>query len=335
MDFIKSIISLLIILSFSLSCKEQLNGEKFYLGYRNNSDILYKLIFNNDSITGEVVYLGKYLDSITPLPLKGTIKNTEVIWTSYQYGDKRFLSSGQINSNNELSISRSLIRDSLEIDSVFLKQINIETYNQKIKEALFPPKLITLKKDTTINNFLFELKVENWNPKTFYGNTTLKIKDKTSKKLIQTLSSDNFWFNENLYFGYETDYNFDTITDLSFYNGDNGGYSTMTFDYYLFDKEKELFIRNKQLEEIARGMGIEVDASNKRIISYFKSGCCTHLTEAYSVNKNKYTLIKSLLVDELNNNIVIKDKVREKWKTIKKPFSTFTNEQIDSLYNEF
>lgn len=124
MDFIKSIISLLIILSFSLSCKEQLNGEKFYLGYRNNSDILYKLIFNNDSITGEVVYLGKYLDSITPLPLKGTIKNTEVIWTSYQYGDKRFLSSGQINSNNELSISRSLIRDSLEIDSVFLKQIN-------------------------------------------------------------------------------------------------------------------------------------------------------------------------------------------------------------------
>jgi len=90
-----------------------------------------------------------------------------------------------------------------------------------------PPELRTLYRDTIIDEYRFQVIVRDWNPETFYGNSTIVIRNKLTNAVVQQINSDNFNFNQKLGFGY-FDVNFDGINDLMFYNGNNGAYMTMT-----------------------------------------------------------------------------------------------------------
>ncbi|WP_233194623.1 hypothetical protein, partial [Aquimarina sp. I32.4] len=289
----------LLIFGLTFSCKLPLNEVNYYLGNRiYSNDILYKINFNKDTLSGHVIYLDQYLDEIDYLPLQGLVTKDSVKWITERFNQDYFSNTGILSTTGEIKIQRNLVRTNEKIDSVFLTKITLQDYKQKIQEALAPPELINIKKDTIIDNYLFELTVNNWNPETFYGNTTFIIKNKTTKKVLQTILSDNFWFNENLFFGFNTDYNFDGIKDLTFYNGNNGGYGTMTYDYYIYDINKDQFILNNDLSKIASGMGIEIVPDKKQIISYQKSGCCWHEKTTYAIINNKFCPILILEVDE-------------------------------------
>lgn len=319
--------------------KDTLNKVNYYFVDRDSisyKDILYKIRFKNNAISGHEIYLGKYLDKVDSLPIRGIIGSMKIEWFTYNYDTKRFFSKGKINLNEEMKIERKWMRDTTRKDTIFLQKIDFETYNEKIAEALAPPKLITVKKDTIIGKYLFELEIKNWNKKTFYGNTTFVIKDKTTKEVIQTICSDKFYFNYTFDFGYDTDFNFDNITDLHFYNGNNGGYGTVTYDYYIYDKRKKEFVHNAELAEMGACTGITLDKKKKRIISHAKSGCCWHKEEAYIAKGNKFILIKSLVVDHFkHNNVILKEKIKEKWKTKKWSLDSLTDKQVDSFYEQF
>lgn len=312
------------------------NQSYYYLGKRHNGgDIIYNFQLIDQTLKGHVSYLSPYLDKIDSMPITGSIDESQIEWHSYQKGYKRFYNSGIIDLNGEIKIARFLPNELNQIDSVFLTRINVETYQNKITESLAPPALITMARDTVIGNYIFELVVNNWNPKTFMGKTVLTIKDKTSKGIIQILKSDNFWFDRHLNFGYGSDYNFDKIPDLSFYTGNNGSYGSPSSDYYIFDPDKNEFIYSQQLAYIADGLSIEFDTEKRRIKTFNKSGCCYHIQEVYIVQQDSIVLMKQLIEDEGINKLIIKSKSNQKWNTVEKTLSDLTSEELSKIYDNF
>ncbi len=206
-----------------------------------------------------------------------------------------------------------------------------------------PPELRTLYRDTIIDEYRFQVIVRDWNPETFYGNSTIVIRNKLTNAVVQQINSDNFNFNQKLGFGY-FDVNFDGINDLMFYNGNNGAYMTMTYDYYLFDKKANRFVLNEQLAEIAGGIGITFDEENKRIISYGRGSCCWHIQRAYIFRNNRFEEVKSLVFDQQGSSTFdgyhekfdMKHKVNGVWKTkVISTTSVFDESFIDSIYAAF
>ena len=319
--------------------KDTLNKVNYYFVDRDSisyKDILYKIRFKNNSISGHEMYLGKYLDKVDSMPIRGIIGGMKIEWFTYKRDSKIIFSKGKIDANEEIKVERTSVADSTKTDTIFLQKIDVETYDKKIAEALAPPKLITVRKDSVIGNYLFELEIKNWDIKTFYGNTTFVIKNKTTKEIIQTIRSDKFYFNYTFDFGYDTDFNFDGITDLHFYNGNNGDYGTATFDYYIYDRNKKQFIYNEDLVEMSGCTGITLDKKRKRVIAHAKSGCCWHQEEAYIPSGNKFILTKSLVVDHFKyNNVILKEKINGKWKTKKWSLDSLTEKEVDKLYKDF
>ncbi len=289
---------------------------------------LYEFNFNIDYIYGHRVTVSKYHETIDTAKVHGWIKNNKLKW----YLNNLHIEKGRMDSAGDIEIASEY-----DNSKSFLKQIDAEIFHNKINEVLFP-KLITLKGDTVIGNYLFEIEVNDWNEYTNYGNTTVVIKDKSTKEVIQTITSDRFWFSPFLYFGYDTDYNFDNINDLYFYNGNNGGYGTPTYCYYIYDKKLNKFIYNQQLEYLAACMGMKVDKAKKRIISYAKSGCCWHKQEAYVAKGDTFILMKRLVNDEFNYpKSIILERFFPNGKTNKKTYyiDKITKKQIDRLYENF
>ena len=318
----------------SVEALEIAHPSVYYEVKRQFGGVLYRLDFDSNTISGSVIYLREFMDEIDSLPLKGEISETTVSWTSYRNGYERFFSQGQIYESNDIQISRYLPSDSVAIESMRLIPIDFKTYSHKIESALSSPELLVLHKETVIGTYLFQLKVTDWNPKTHFGKTTLKVINNKDKKEVQTIQSDRFWFDKHLNFDNETDYNFDNIPDLTFSNGYNGSYGTATRDYYIFNEEKGEFVYNEQLTDIGAGTGIEIDPIQKRIVSYNKSGCCMHYQQAYVAKKDTFIMTKSLFVED-DGKVIVEERVNGKLEQTEKAYSEYTAKEINQLYLNF
>lgn len=85
------------------------------------------------------------------------------------------------------------------------------------------------------------------------------------------------------------DFNFDGLEDLAVRNGNDGAYNGPSYDVFLFSKAKDQFIKNAALTELASSnLGMfTVDAKNKMLETFTKSGCCWHQTTRYKVVNNR------------------------------------------------
>lgn len=287
MKFYFQIILLLVSLS---SCKQ----EDKLLPYYYAEDLgLFSFSLDKDSLSGAIFWP----DIKDSMQLSGTKHNNQLEFKLVNnVVDEGYYKYSAFIQNDALKVIRKENHFG-SIDTFLLNPISKAAYDSIVKEALAPVRLETLKKDTTIGDYKFEVIVENWNPETFYGNTKFNIITKKTNTLLQIIKSDNFHFNQYLSFDYK-DMNFDNIKDLVFFNGFKGGYMSQTFDYYIFDQKENKFLLNEQLAEIAGCIGIEVDSINKRIISYCKSGCCMHSQKAYIFKGQKFIEVKSLEIDE-------------------------------------
>lgn len=312
------------------SCKQDQDQILYY--YSENFALL-KLNSINDTIVGSIFWINRK-DSTQ---IRGIKNNNTLKFNSFLNGvDEGYFTYRGFTHKNQFKVIRQEKESENIADTIIFVSILKQDYDSILKQTLAPPKLEVLKKDTIIDNYHFELLVENWNPETYYGNSTLIIKDKNSNNLVQIIKSENFHFNKYLSFGY-SDMNFDNIKDLVFFNGTNGGYMSQTFDYYIFNKKERKFLLNEQLSEIAGCLGIEVDTINKRIISYCKSGCCMHMQQAYIFLNDNFVEVKSLEIDQAyKRKIVIKNKINGKWTTQTIPIEGELSKQLsDSLYKSF
>jgi hypothetical protein len=312
------------------SCRPELDAESSFYYAEDFALMHYSAL--DDTIHGSMFWINRK-DSTQIIG----IKHMNLLhFNSFLNGvdEGYFIFTGCV-ANNQLIITRYEKESKNSVDSIVFISISQKTYDSILKKTLAPPQLETLEKDTTIDNYRFELVVEKWNPETNYGASLLKIRDVKSNELIQTIKSDNFHFNKYVSFDY-IDMNFDKLKDLVFFNGFNGGYMSETFDYYLYDKKEEKFALNEQLSEIAGCLGIKVDSLNRRIIGYYKSGCCQHEQKAYIFQHDSFVEVKSLEIDELNKKIISKNKINEKWKThIISIEGELDQYIVDSLYKAF
>ena len=132
------------------------------------------------------------------------------------------------------------------------------------------------------------------------GEGIVKLIDKKTKKLFQTLKSDDLYFHLNkdqkpsvnviqLYDEQSPlifdDFNFDGSEDLAIRNGNQSGYGGPSYDVYVFNSTKKLFVPSGELKNLAyENLGMfQTDHKRKRIITSAKSGCCWHITTEYAV----------------------------------------------------
>lgn len=313
-----------------LSCSRNENGSKSqYTKDKCNKSFycaddfaLFRLERCNDLFMGSMFWINRK-DSLN---IRGTIRNGALNFND-EWGT---LKEGFISDGN-ITFLTGLIIDTLVLYSI--SQIN---YYSLMQEALAPPKLSTLMSDTVIDNYRFEIRVENWNPETFYGNSTVTIKNEQTNVVLQEIVSDNFQFNENISFSYE-DWNFDYVKDLIFFNGHNGGYSSPTYDFYIYDKAKRQFVYNEQLADITGHSGAEIDKKKKRIISYAKSGCCWHEQKAYYVRNNKFIEYKNLVEDNRGNGVIVTigNRINGKWRYSEKHYPEITEEEMKRISDSF
>jgi hypothetical protein len=324
------IILFTIILCFA--CKEKGTINSYYLAIdeQNEKFALFEIKHSNDTISGSIFWINNKDTS----QLKGYLKDSIITFHSFKSGlDEDFEFTG-ILRRNKIFLTRRDIDAEIDFKDKFeLNPISNEKYQLLIKQTLSTPVLVNFKKDTIIDNYLFELNVKNWNPETLYGNSSIVIKEKESKKIIQVMTSESFNFNPNLSFEYK-DVNFDNINDLIFYTGNNGSYMSPSFDYYIFNPTQNKFIFNKQLTDIGLGMGIEIDTKNKRILSFEKSGCCWHQQEGYIYKEDSLILVKRMIVDEMEV-VTIEKKINGKWHKTQKKVSDFKYKEESDIWEIF
>lgn len=117
------------------------------------------------------------------------------------------------------------------------------------------------------------------------------------------------------------DFNFDGTEDIAVRNGNNGNYSSASYDVYVFNSTRMAFVKSKELTDIGSNyFGLfGVDHKRKRIIATGKSGCCMIYTTEYRVipNKGLETVLEREedMTEEGRVKVVTKEKVNNKWMT--------------------
>ena len=136
------------------------------------------------------------------------------------------------------------------------------------------------------------------------GKGTIKLFDKKTNQLFQTLSSEDLYFfldsnqhpTVNIIELYDEqsplifdDFNFDGTEDLAIRNGNNSGYGGPSYDVYVFNKTKKQFVPSAALTSLANeNLGMfQTDHKRQRLITFSKSGCCWHMTTEYAVVPQK------------------------------------------------
>ena len=132
------------------------------------------------------------------------------------------------------------------------------------------------------------------------GKGIVKLIDKKTNKLFQTLESDDLMlyldkdqkptvnviqlYNEQSPLIFD-DFNFDGSEDLAIRNGNNSGYGGPSYDVYVFNSTKQQFVPSGELTALAyENLGMfQTDHERKRLITFAKSGCCWHITTEYAV----------------------------------------------------
>jgi len=137
-----------------------------------------------------------------------------------------------------------------------------------------------------------------------YGKGIIKLIDKKTKQLFQTLTSDDLTlyldkdqkptvnviqlYNEQSPLIFD-DFNFDGSEDIAIRNGNQSGYGGPSYDVYVFNSTKKQFVPSDELTSLAyENLGMfQTDHKRKRIITFAKSGCCWHITTEYAVIPKK------------------------------------------------
>ena len=123
-----------------------------------------------------------------------------------------------------------------------------------------------------------------------------------------------------------SDYNFDSIEDLSLCDGRNGGYGASSYQIYLFLPRGGRFILSEEFTELSqtgRLGDLERDARRKRLRTFSKSGCCLHMTEEFVVVNNRLKKVLEIvedatIADEKRVKITTKRLVGGRWRTTTK-----------------
>ena len=172
------------------------------------------------------------------------------------------------------------------------------------------------------------------------GKGVIKLTEKNSNQLFQTITSDNLNFfldstrqptsniiqiyNEQSPLIFE-DFNFDGQEDLAIRNGNNSGYGGPSYDVYVYNKTRRQFLLSKELTKLAsENLGMfQTDHDTKRLVTFGKSGCCWHITTEYSVIPKKGLVkVSELIEDARDDNYLIvttKKLVTGRWiKIVKK-----------------
>lgn len=99
------------------------------------------------------------------------------------------------------------------------------------------------------------------------------------------------------------DFNFDGQEDFGIQTGNEGSYGGPSYDVYLFNTQTQRFVRNSEMTGlILSTLGFfEVDAKNKRLRTFAKSGCCYHETTTYRVDRDVPVAVERYIEDALSS----------------------------------
>lgn len=324
----KKIIYILTIL-FIISCKQKTEKLLYLAESKRDSEFLFRLNREKDSIKGIMIDLN-HKDS---LPIKGIVKNNI------------FKFIGRSNRKEELHFDKKIwacIKSDNE--TLKLRPIIKKEYDSIFEQYLFPETAYKyLKKDTIIGDYLFEIRMKNWLQSTKKADTEIRIKDKNTNKLIQTMFSKDWiiYIQKNMFiFYYNEDYNFDGYNDLIFFKGfidvpdseNVKAYPRPTHEYYLFDKESNSFVLNKQLSDLEKDeYYISFDPKNKRIIRKTLTMEYSQ-REVFVFEEDSLKLkLKSLFYSD-KNFILNHEEVNNKWKITKKHFP---KDSVNQIYEKW
>jgi hypothetical protein len=121
---------------------------------------------------------------------------------------------------------------------------------------------------------------------------------------------------------YLDDLNFDGLEDLAIADGTNGGYTSISYSVYLFDKASKKFVYSREFTKLSQGpfIGIpEVNSKSKTLEVFWKSGAGFHEVQQYKVVKNKPLKIfersESTMIGNGNRYITTKKLINGRWRT--------------------
>ncbi|KMQ69531.1 hypothetical protein ACM39_00225 [Chryseobacterium sp. FH2] len=192
-------------------------------------------------------------------------------------------------------------------------------------------------------NYDIKINVQNCDKEECRGKATIEFFSKNTSRKFQTLVSDdlNFYLNDdqkptaNIIQLYDEqsplifdDFNFDGTEDVAVRNGNQSGYGGPSYDVYVFNITKKLFVKSEELTSLAyENLGMfQTDSERKRLITFSKSGCCWHLTTEYTVIPHR-GLVKVYEVEEDATGgekvkVTTKEFIDDKWITNIKTYPT-------------
>lgn len=121
---------------------------------------------------------------------------------------------------------------------------------------------------------------------------------------------------------YLDDLNFDGLEDLAVADGTNGGYASVSYRVYLFDRSRKKFIYSKEFTRLSQGpyFGIPlVNARTKTLEVFWKSGAGFHEVQRYKVIKKKpvkvYERSDSTASGDGKRYLTIRKLINGRWRT--------------------
>jgi hypothetical protein len=314
----KLITTAFVCLAFA-SCKKEAEV-KYYQGWL--PDDYYEFTIKDTAVFLKIFDTDhRDVDSVTGYANKDTIAwdiNTDRRDGSYYY-------NGIIDKNGAIRLD----------DSLALKSISKKEFDSIIKEA-FHPKLVDKQQAVILDDYILHIKLKGWDYHNSKGETTVLIKDKKTKKLLQTIKSKDFIFEQDNLWNFVTyeDFNFDGIKDLSFYIGHLGYYCAPAENYYLFNPQKKRFEYNAEFSSIML-YGSKSNEKDKTITNFSSGSLGTHYQNKYQIEGTKFTLIKKVFIESGSGVEVTVEELRNgRWQKKVKHYSNKEADKID-FYKDF
>ena len=117
------------------------------------------------------------------------------------------------------------------------------------------------------------------------------------------------------------DFNFDGQEDFGIQTGNEGSYGGPSYDIYLFNAQAQRFVPNSEMTGlIQETLGFfEVDAKNKRLRTWAKSGCCYHERTVYAVEHDVPVAVERRIDDAQGPGdkmkVTVETLVNGKWRS--------------------
>lgn len=291
----KKIIFLLIIGSVLISCQKEVDI-RYFQGWLR--DDYYEFTIKDTMVLIKIFdTYHRDIDSS-----KGYTNKDTIAWDiNTDRDDGSYYRNGLIDKKGNIQLG----------DSLALRLIPKKEFDSIIKEA-FHPKLVDKQKVFVMDDYIFHIKVKGWDYHDSKGTTYVFVKDRKTKKLLQTIKSKDFVFDNELFLGF-SDVNFDGKKDLGFYIGNLGNYGAPASNYYLFNAENQQFEYNYEFSMILV-YGSESNEKDKTITRFSKGSCCTHYADKYKIEGTKFNIIRKMFIeDDGNTTVTIEELKKGKW----------------------